>query len=63
MVTEKKAIEAATVVAQFCREQHGCQNCIFRKHGGDYWKCQISAFDLQDIIDNKQAKKNKWGYI
>ena len=36
---------------------------IFRKHGGDYWKCQISAFDLRDVIENKQAKKNKGGYI
>lgn len=63
MISNKKALESAKVIAEYCKEQKGCQNCIFRQHGADHWKCHIEAFDLQDVLCNIEAKKKHGGYI
>ena len=63
MISTKKAVESAEVIAEFCKEQRGCQNCIFRKHKPDHWDCYISAFYLQDVLGNIAAKKKNHGYI
>jgi len=62
-ISSKKALESAKVIAAYCREQVGCQNCIFRQHGADHWKCHIEAFDLQDVLSNIEAKKKNRGYL
>lgn len=61
--TTKKALEAVKTIVDFCNEQCGCQNCIFRMHGADRWKCHIEAFDLQDVLRNIEAKKKNRGYL
>lgn len=63
MISNKKALEAAKVIVDYCKEQRGCQNCIFRLHGCDHWKCHIEAFDLQDVLSNIEAKKKNHGFI
>lgn len=67
MVSGKKAIECAETIVQFCEEQNGCQNCIFRKYGCDSWKCHINAIDLKYAIDEIKgqhgAKKRNRGYL
>ena len=63
MISSKKALEAANVISEYCKEQKGCQNCIFRQHGGDSWKCHIEAFYLQDVLSNIETKKKKYGYL
>lgn len=63
MVSNKKALESAKVIVEFCKQQTSCQNCIFRKHGADYWQCHIEAFDIQDVLSNIEAKRKKGGYI
>lgn len=63
MISTKKVLEAVKVVTDFCEEQRGCQNCIFRLHGADHWKCHIEAFDLQDVLSNIEAKKKNGGFI
>lgn len=62
-ISEKKAVESAKVLVEFCKEQLGCQNCIFRQFGADRWSCQIEAYDLSDTIDNIAAKKRNHGYL
>ena len=62
-ITDKKAVESAKTLVEFCKQQCGCQNCIFRAFGADHWNCHIEAFDLQDIIWNMEAKKKNRGYI
>ena len=62
-ISSKKALEAANVIVDFCNEQRGCQNCIFRLYGGDHWKCHMYAFDLQDVLSNIEAKKKNHGYL
>ena len=62
-ISNKKALESAKVIAEFCEQQKGCQNCIFRKIGADHWNCHIGAFDLQDVISNVEAKKKHGGYL
>ena len=62
-ISNKKAVDAAKVLVEFCKEQVGCQNCIFRKFGADSWNCQIEAYDLRDTIDNINAKKINHGYL
>lgn len=32
-ISNKKALEAAKVIADYCKEQKSCQNCIFRIYG------------------------------
>ena len=63
MVSANKAVESAKVIVDYCKQQRGCQNCIFRLHGSDHWKCNIEAFDLQDVLSNIAAKKKNRGYI
>ena len=63
MISTKKVLEAVKVVTDFCKEQRGCQNCIFRLYGADHWKCHIEAFDLQDVLSNIEAKKKNGGFI
>lgn len=62
-ISNKKAVEVAKVIADYCKEQRSCQNCIFRLHGADHWKCQIESFDLQDVLRNIEAKKKNHGYL
>lgn len=63
MVSNKKALECAEVIVQFCKEQRGCQNCIFRQFGSDHWNCYIDAFDIREVLDNIEAKKKNHGYL
>ena len=63
MISNKKALECAQVIADFCKQQRGCQNCIFREHGVDSWKCHMDAFDLQDVLSNIETKKKNGGYL
>ena len=58
-ISSKKALEAAKVIVDFCNEQKGCQNCIFRLYGADHWKCNIEAFDLCEVLWNIESKKKK----
>ena len=51
-ISNKKAVDAAKVLVEFCKEQPGCQNCIFRRFGADRWNCQIEVYDLRDTLDN-----------
>ena len=62
-ISSEKALEAAKVIVDFCNEQRGCQNCIFRLYGADHWKCHMYAFDLQDVLSNIEAKKKNHGFI
>lgn len=62
-ISNKKAVDAAKVLVEFCKEQVGCQNCIFRQFWADGWNCQIEAYDLRDTIDNINAKKINHGYL
>ena len=62
-ISSKKAVESAQVIADFCKEQRGCQNCIFRKYAPDHWKCHMDAFDLQDVLSNMAAKKKNGGWL
>jgi hypothetical protein len=63
MISNKKALESAKVVVEYCKEQRGCQNCIFREFACDHWECHIEAFDLRDVLGNIEAKKKNHGYI
>lgn len=63
MISSKVALNCAETIAQFCKEQKGCQNCIFRQHGADHWNCHIDAFDLREVLDNIEAKKKNHGYL
>lgn len=62
MVTTKKLLDAIETIAQFCREQNGCQNCILRKYASDHWDCQADM-DMNEIRGNLEAKKKHRGYI
>ncbi len=63
MISSKKAVDAAVIIKEYCNSQRGCQNCIFRKYAADHWDCQISAFYLQDVLGNIEAKKKNHGYV
>ena len=62
-ISNKKALEAAKLIVDFCKEQRRCQNCIFRQFCADSWNCHIKAFDLLDVLWNIDAKKKNRGYI
>lgn len=62
-MNDKKAIETAKLLVEFCKNQKGCQNCVFRKYGSDHWECHINAFDLRDVVSNYEAKRKNHGYI
>jgi hypothetical protein len=63
MTSDKKAIEAAKTLSQYCEEQQGCQNCIFRKYGAEHWRCEVQALEIRNILANKEAKRKKHGFI
>lgn len=63
MISSKKALEAAQTIIDYCKGQTSCQNCIFRLHGADHWKCHVDAFDFQDVIANIVAKRKNNGYL
>lgn len=63
MISDKKVVEAAKVVAEYCKEQQSCQNCIFRLYGCGNWHCAIGAFEIRTVMDNIEAKKKNHGYI
>lgn len=63
MISSRTALNCAETIAQFCKEQKGCQNCIFRQFGADHWNCHINAFDLREVLDNIEAKKKNHGYL
>lgn len=62
-ISNKKVVEAAKILVDFCEEQRGCQNCIFRKFGADHWECNIEAYDLREALWNIEAKKKNHGWI
>lgn len=62
-ISNKKALEVAKILIDFCKEQRGCQNCIFRKHGADHWECNIEGIDFNEVMGNYEAKKKNHGYI
>lgn len=63
MISNKKALDAAQTIVDYCKGQTSCQNCIFRLYGDAHWKCQIEAFDLRDVIANISAKRKNKGYL
>lgn len=66
MVSDKRAEDCAKTLAQFCEEQDGCQNCIFRAFAADRWKCHVGEpawWDLEEVADNMKAKKRNHGYL
>lgn len=66
MITDKKALNCAETLAQFCKEQNGCQNCLFRKFGADRWNCRIGEsgwWDLREIYSNRERKRKNHGYL
>ncbi len=62
-ISSRKALESAKTIVEYCHEQRGCQNCIFRQYGCDHWECHIEAFDLRDVLANVAAKKKNHGWI
>lgn len=63
MISNKKAVEAAQIIVDYCKQQRGCQNCIFRQFGCDHWNCHIEAFDLQAVLSNIESKKKNHGWL
>lgn len=65
-ISDIRALNCAKTLSQFCKEQNGCQNCIFRKFGADRWYCHIDEsgwWDLQEIHNNYEGKKKNRGYL
>ena len=63
MISHKKVAECAKTIVQYCKEQRGCQNCIFRMHGGEHWNCHIYALQIGEVIANIEAKRKNGGYL
>lgn len=66
MITHKKALEHAEALSEYCNEQAGCQNCIFRRYGSDHWGCQldfVAQLDKREVESNMAAKKKNHGWI
>ena len=63
MISNKKVVECAKVIAEYCKEQGSCQNCIFRLFGCENWHCAIGAFEIQTLLENIEVKKKNGGYI
>lgn len=63
MISQKKVVKATKIVAEYCQEQKGCQNCVFRLFGCENWHCTIGAFEIRDVLSNIEAKKKHHGYI
>lgn len=62
-ISDKKAVEAAKFLAEYCKEQQGCQKCILHLYSPSDWECHLDVFDLQDILNNIKAKKKHNGYL
>lgn len=62
-MTNKQALEHAQAIVSYCKARNSCQNCIFRQHGAENWRCHIQAFDLDDVLRNIAAKKKNGGYL
>ena len=67
-MTDPKAIQCVRSLIDFCKEQTGCQNCIFRKYGGDHWGCNISSIVknpdiISDAMDCRFGKRLHNGWI
>ena len=62
-ISNKRALECAKTIVDYCEEQRSCQNCIFHLYGAEHWKCHIEAFDLCDVLQNIEAKKKNRGYL
>ena len=58
-----QVVEAAKTIVDYCKQQGGCQNCIFRSFGCDHWNCAIGAFEIRDVLSNIEAKKRNHGYL
>lgn len=63
MVTDKMVICAIETVAEYCKQQTSCQNCILRVYGAERWKCTIDNSIVDNVLANKDAKKKGHGYI
>lgn len=63
MISNKKVVEAAKTIVGYCKQQDGCQNCIFRSFGCNHWNCAIGAFEIRDVLSNIEAKKRNHGYL
>lgn len=66
MISDKKALENAIILSNFCKEQRGCQNCIFRKFGAGQWKCHVGEpewWDIDEIARQVEAKRRNNGYL
>lgn len=66
MISNKKAFEAAKVVSEYCKQQRGCQNCVFRLNKCDHWECQMKIpeyLDEKEVFGNIEAKKKNRGFI
>jgi hypothetical protein len=63
MISTKKVTDAAQTIVEYCKQQSGCQNCIFRLYGASHWDCSIYAFDIRDVLSNIEAKKKNHGFI
>lgn len=63
MISNKKAVECAQTLVEYCAAQRGCQNCIFRLFAPEEWKCNIEAIDLREALGCIEAKKKHGGYI
>ena len=62
-ISNRRALECAKTIVDYCKEQTGCQNCIFRVYGASYWECNIEAFELRNVLWNIEAKKKNHGYL
>ena len=63
MIANQRAVNCMKTLIEFCTEQRGCQNCIFRKHGSDAWKCHIDTWEMQKVLSNLEAKRKNGGYL
>ena len=66
MISANRAYKSAKILAEYCKEQASCQNCIFRKFGADSWECNIEGiftFDDVEVRANIKKKKKNHGYI
>lgn len=63
MISAKKAVEAAEIISNYCKQRASCQNCIFRLYGADSCKCHIEALDLRDVLANIETKKKNGGWL
>jgi hypothetical protein len=63
MIGNQRAVNCVETLIEFCKQQKGCQNCIFRMSGADRWKCHIDAWELRDVHANIEARRKNGGYL